>query len=133
MTSTYFSLSDALKSGMPFAQGYYWRTESQTFTRVDYVDESSMEGCGAVISSVTDYSKWIRMMIDRTGPISEVGHEALVTPRILEGKMQIPPDTDVFYGYGWEIEMYRGYEVITHNGVETGVSCIMASPLRTRS
>jgi CubicO group peptidase (beta-lactamase class C family) len=124
MISTYFSLSDALKSGKPFAQGYYWLTQSQTFTRVDYIDESSMEGCGAVISSVRDYSKWIRMMIDRTGPVSEVGHEALVTPRILEGESQIP-DTYVFYGYGWEIKSYRGYEVITHNGVETGVSYAM--------
>jgi CubicO group peptidase (beta-lactamase class C family) len=124
MTSTYLSLSDALKSGKPFAQGHYWRTESQTFTTVDYPDETSMEGCGAVISSVGDYSKWIRMMIHRTGPISEVGHEALITPRILEGKSQLI-DSYVFYGYGWEIEMYRGYEIITHNGGVRGVSCAM--------
>ena len=121
MTSTYFSLSDALKSGRPFAEGHYWRTETETFTRVDYIDETSMEGCGAVISSVNDYAKWIRMMMDRTGPISDAGHQALVTPRILEGTDEII-DSYVFYGYGWEIERYRGFEVITHNGAETGVS-----------
>ena len=35
------------------------------------------------------------MLIDRTGPISEVGHEPLITPRILEQKSQII-DTYVF-------------------------------------
>ena len=58
-------------------------------------------------------------MLDRTGPISEASHEALITPRILEEKDPLI-DRYVFYGYGWEIEDYRGYEVITHNGVETG-------------
>ena len=121
MTSTYFSLSDTLQSGKPFAQGYYWRTDSQTFTEVEYIDETSMEGCGAVISSVNDYSRWIRMMIERTGPITESGHQDLITPRILEETNPVT-DSYVFYGYGWEMEMYRGYEVITHNGAETGVS-----------
>lgn len=119
MTSTYFSLSDARKSGRPLAQSYYWRTDSETFTAVDPNDETSTEGAGGVISSVSDYSKWIRMMIDRTGPISERGHHDLTTPRILEEELS--NNFYVFYGYGWEIEMYRGYEIITHSGVETGV------------
>lgn len=121
MTSTYFSLSDARKSGRPLAQSYYWRTDSETFTAVEPLDETSTEGAGGVISSVEDYSKWIRMMIDRDVPISKQGHQDLVAPRILVGKLYLP-DTYLFYGYGWEIEMYRGYEIITHNGGETGVS-----------
>lgn len=119
MTSTYFSLSDAQKSGKPLAQSYYWRTGSESFEAVEPLDETSTEGAGGAISSVDDYSKWIRMMIDRTRPVSGRGHQDLVTPRILQGKLF---DGYVFYGYGWEIETYRGYEIITHNGVETGVS-----------
>lgn len=127
MTSTYFSLSDALESDKPFAQGYYWRTGNRTFTEVEYVDESSMEGCGAVVSSVSDYSKWIRVMINRAGPISEAGHTALTSPWILEGWNYII-NSHAHYGYGWEIEMYRGYEIITHGGAETGVSRVTYRP-----
>lgn len=61
------------------------------------------------------------MMMNRDGPISAAGHEALVTPHIIEGK--IPELCSlVMYVYGWEIEMYRGYEIIYHNGGESGVS-----------
>lgn len=121
MTSSFFSLADTLESDKPFARGQYWHNDSQEYTEVPYIDETSMEGAGAVFSSVTDYAKWICMMINREPPISAAGHEALVTPHILEEKIGGTEDF-LFYGYGWEMQVYRGYKVVHHNGVEKGVS-----------
>lgn len=56
MTSRYFSLSDTLDSGKPFARGYTWRNDSQTFMELEYVDETPTEGVGAVFSNILDYS-----------------------------------------------------------------------------
>lgn len=85
------------------------------------MDETQTEGAGAVFSNALDYSKWVRMMMNRDGPISAAGHEALVTPHMIAGK--IPEFRSlVMYGYGWEIEMYRGCEIIYHNGAESGVN-----------
>ncbi len=130
MTSTYFSLSDALKSGKPFARGQYWLSESQAFIEVDYIDNKAIEGAGAVLSTVTDYSKWLRIMMNRDEPISKAGHEALVTPHMISGKR---PDRGImtFYGLGWAVEYYRGYDVIWHNGGETGVSTFFYPSLAT--
>lgn len=61
-------------------------------------------------------------MIDRTGPISERGHQDLTAPRVLECNLF---HGYVFYGYGWGTETYRAHKIITHNGVETGVRCLM--------
>ena len=130
MTSTYFSLSDALQSGKPFARGQYWLNKSQTFMEVDYVDNAAIEGAGAVLSSVVDYSKWVRMMINRDEPISKAGHEALVTPHMIAGRRS---DTGslAMYGYGWELEQHRGYDVVWHNGGESGVIDLLLSSVFT--
>ena len=121
MSSTYFSLADALNSGKPFARGQYWHNDTRTFREVEYVDNSALEGAGAVLSTVSDYAKWVHMMIQRSGPLSKAGHEALVKPHILIGTRG-ESGSMVTYGYGWIVEQYQGHELVWHNGGENGVS-----------
>lgn len=126
MTSTYYRLSDTLSSGKPFAKGYYWQDSKKAFRQMDYVDESGMEGAGGCFSTVNDYAKWVHMMAHRVEPISAPSHEALVKPRTITGKSSLS-DGVTTYGFGWSMEPYHGYEIISHDGGINGVSSFVYS------
>jgi CubicO group peptidase (beta-lactamase class C family) len=125
MTSTYFSLGDAKKSRTPFAEGYYWDKEKEEHVVVPYLDLSEVSGGGCNISTVIDYSKWIRAMINMDGPISQKGHEALVKPLIAFDYGYPASFPTVFYGLGWMMLYYQGEKVIFHPGGIIGFSAMV--------
>ena len=47
------------------------------------MDMTLASGAGSIVSNGLDYSKWIKVMIDSSGPISAAGHRALKTSRSL--------------------------------------------------
>ena len=129
MTSTYFSLDDALNSGNPFARGYNWAPESRKFVERAYVNETSMAGAGAVLSTVVDYAKWMKMLVTGAPPLSAGSHQALVGPQMVLGR---GPGGYVMYAYGWVVQDYRGVKMIWHNGGENGVSHCSSSSCSIR-
>jgi CubicO group peptidase (beta-lactamase class C family) len=59
MGSTFYGLED-LPSDNKLATGYYWDEEGKRFGVVDADLTPEISGAGLVISSVRDYSKWVR-------------------------------------------------------------------------
>ena len=132
MTSTFFSLSDAKESaasgGPSLATPYYWTNKSKNYHSIPWLDSPQESGCGAMISNVLDYAKWLRCMMTMSAPLSPAGHSALRSPRI----MSTPPGSEAHgfrgseaYALGWEVSNYRGEVLIWHTGGLPGFSTVM--------
>ena len=95
MNQTFFALEDARKAGADVAAGYYWDAKKAAYVEVRYMPMSEVSGAGSVLSNAKDYAKWIRSLIDGTGPLSPAVHEEIKKPRILEsnnaGYFDAPP------------------------------------------
>lgn len=132
MSSTFFSLSDAQKvaaSGGPsLATPYYWTNKTKEYNSIPWMDAPQESGCGATISNVLDYAKWLRCMMTSSAPLSQAGHHALRSPRIISG-LDIEESTGFrgfeAYALGWEISNYRGEVMAWHTGGVPGFSSLM--------
>lgn len=115
MKSTYLNLQQAKDAGEPVAQGYWWDEESQKFREVfDTVQESS--GAGGIISSVLDYSKWIKCLMYETEPFSNLTHQDIRKPRSMFTTSPSRGKDILLYGLGWVRTMFHGEVMYTHNG-----------------
>ena len=132
MNSTFFSLLDAqaaVSSGKAsLATGYYWANYSQTYGDVPGLDAPQESGCGATISNVLDYAKWLRCHMTLSAPLSLAGHRAVRSPRMVSGPVM--DGTTGFrgsdaYAFGWEVSNYRGEVMNWHTGGLPGFVSIM--------
>ena len=120
MTRTFFSLEQAkaaVDSGAAeLATPYMWNNVTEEFVKLPYLDLPEASGAGGIISTVLDYAKWLRFLIDKAPPLSKAGHEALRTSRVpLE--MNIPSFTGAQnYGLGWFLVNFHGEPLIFHEG-----------------
>ncbi|KAK3360703.1 putative penicillin-binding protein [Lasiosphaeria hispida] len=116
MHQTYFSLDDAEESSSDLATGYYHDSRTGAYKEVRHAPLDEVSGAGAVISSVLDYAKWIRCMIDEAKPLSRESHRAIKMPRIFSGISPGNFDAPKAYALGWEAFVYKGHRVWGHNG-----------------
>lgn len=111
MTSTSLAGLPASNSGKPLAQGYFWDEEDQEHKPLPSASLDQISGAGAIFSTANDYSQWLRMMLNREGPISKQGHAALITPRTIvdtqaEGADEDYLTGDMLYTLGWFKQVY---------------------------
>lgn len=124
MTETYLSPVDAQAAGEDIAQGYYWSSENQ-FKDAGNPSLDNLRGAGNVLSSATDYAKWLRAMIHRRPPLSPAGHAAvtgahsIVIPQVLA-----PYSAPTLYGFGWNLQSYKGHAVVQHGGAIWGFGAL---------
>jgi CubicO group peptidase (beta-lactamase class C family) len=125
MDNTFLSLenADAHTIGRPhmsLAKSYQWDETINKLSPLPYWDDIGMSGAGALVSTVSDQAKWLRSFINRNGPLSHAGYEALTSPHML-----MPPTSARFqgphcYGMGWFIARYHGELVLFHPGGTVG-------------
>lgn len=116
MNSTYLGLQDALGSKLDLAQGYYWDEQTKTHKTMPFMPLDDISGAGAVISTVTDYTKWIKCLLTEAAPFSKAVHEDIRTPRSIF-VAQASPERDVqLYGLGWYRTLVYGKVLYTHDG-----------------
>lgn len=132
MFSTFFSLSDAQKAaasgGPSIATPYYWTNKSESYHNIPWLDAPQESGCGATISNVLDYAKWLRCMMTMSAPLSAAGHHALRLPRIYRAPFaeeRMGFRGSEAYALGWEVSNYRGEVMIWHTGSLPGFNTIM--------
>lgn len=118
MSSTYFSTEAAQQADQHLSQGYYWDENTRKYVEVPDRDQSEASGAGMLTSNVLDFAKWIRTMMNKTGPMSLAGHDALLTPRIHRPS---PPGPSPYTGptsycLGWETGVYHDVQFFSHTG-----------------
>jgi len=83
------------------------------------MDLDIVSGAGSVVSNVLDYAKWLKMMIDSSGPISITGHNDLRTGRTViqtDSWLPSPFTGPLVYTLGWFSGVYKGHEFYYHSG-----------------
>lgn len=143
MSSTSFSLGNQQsKSDSRLARGYFWSSSSDendsTFQKDRYIAEPYLDllpisGAGATISTVNDYSLWIKALLDaadavktvnKSSPINTDIFRDTVTPRAIIAEYVSDGiagfATPALYALGWVNSKVLGETLISHEGGLTG-------------
>ncbi|KAL1895502.1 hypothetical protein Sste5346_005311 [Sporothrix stenoceras] len=130
MASTFWSLEDAKAyaaddaNDSTLATPYGWDESAGKHEVIPYF-EGVLGGAGAVISTVTDYAKYLRCIMRKTEPLSKAGHTALRTPRSLMPGMLPQLTKQMLYSLGWMLTTYHGEDVMLHPGGIEGMTATM--------
>ena len=116
MDSTFFDLKSALDAPEHMASGYAWDYERGEFMEIPYMNLTEVSGAGSVISNALDYAKWIKSLIQQSGPLSEAVHRDIRTPRAYWGGSPDKGYDLQLYGLGWIRTLHEGHVVYTHSG-----------------
>ncbi|KAH8892999.1 beta-lactamase/transpeptidase-like protein [Thozetella sp. PMI_491] len=116
MDETYFTPEDAAKAGAKLAKGYYWDAADGAYVGVPYLPLKELTGDGAAMSSVHDYAKWIRALLNEDKVFSKTVHDEIKIPRIFDSPTPGIYDTPPAYALGWRTSSYKGHRIWTHNG-----------------
>ena len=127
MDGTYLGAdrAQAADAGGRLAHGYIWDEDKVAYRDTPWFMQPDGQGAGTIFSSVSDYAKWIQMMIDRNGPVSEEGHKELVRPRMVMGGEGKPSHSPSLYGLAWELHTYMGSQIVGHDGSVSGFGSLM--------
>jgi hypothetical protein len=121
MESTSIQPSQARERGFGdrIATGYKWDKREQTYHGFENPNCPEGEGAGSVVTSVNDFIKWIRVLINQERPINSKVYQGLtrlrtfINPNLTQTKPYMSP---AIYAAGVGIHFNRGYAVIGHNG-----------------
>ncbi|KAJ4315084.1 hypothetical protein N0V94_006138 [Neodidymelliopsis sp. IMI 364377] len=130
MTNTYhdFSSVEAEGARARLAMGYHWSEKDGKYTVIPSYAQPEAQGAGCVFSSVNDYAKWVRALLQQSGPLSKNAHKEMVKGRTtipFEGNDVLPFYGHSLYALGLISESYRGHEVVGHNGSFEGFRALM--------
>ncbi|KAJ5299572.1 Peptidase S12 Pab87-related C-terminal [Penicillium atrosanguineum] len=121
MNETFFGVPEAQSNPSAagrIAEGYTWSPDSEGgfYSKESQPSWRANTGAGAIVSSVLDYSKWIREQIEKSGPLKD--HDSLIKPRTFhfeEGDLNLPSPYHA-YALGWFVDNYRGQNLYHHTG-----------------
>jgi hypothetical protein len=105
------------------ATGYAWQEKIEEYKGFQSPDCPEADGAGSIITSVNDYIKWVKAMMNNEDPITAEVYNGLVKLRSIEDPEmdELPPFTSMTaYAVGWEVLFYRGHKVIQHSGSVPG-------------
>ncbi|KAJ6111842.1 Peptidase S12 Pab87-related C-terminal [Penicillium sp. IBT 18751x] len=130
MNETFLGVPEAQSNpstARKIAEGYTWtpNTEGGSYFQEGRPSWRANTGAGAIVSSVIDYSKWIRELIEKSGPLK--GHDSLIKPRTFhfeEGDVNLPSPYHA-YALGWFVDHYRGQNLYHHTGSWPGYGSLV--------
>ena len=131
MQQTFAGYTDKPATPMRLAKSYAWTTlpgitavKQAQLCEVEPMDLSAYSGAAYVVSSVKDYSSWMRALLfpgdSSSGGLPFSLVEDLWTARIDVARGQGFDRTlfegETFYGLGWFISTYRDHRIYHHTG-----------------
>ncbi|PKS08616.1 hypothetical protein jhhlp_005003 [Lomentospora prolificans] len=122
MDSSTVELKVAENMSDRLAKGYAYNNATKESLDLQPWWDGDLVGPGGVISSVVDFTKYLRAMISQDLPFSKKLQDALVTP-LIPGNTRVTPPNELsheLYALGWQITHYRGHRLIYHNGGTPG-------------
>lgn len=131
MTETYLSLYEAQSAQRDISQGFYLNNDGN-ITSTDRVFIETIRGAGNILSSVSDYAKWVSTMLNRGPPFSQSGYATLLGSHSIVSRNPIEPfQTPTLYGLGWMSQAYKGEVILSHEGSQFGYGAsVMLLPQR---
>jgi hypothetical protein len=109
--------------GERIATGYHWDEETEMYHGFQSPDCPESQGAGSIISSVNDFIKWVKALMNREDPINEKVYQGLIRMRSFpnpSARRLKPYTSPAVYAVGVEIHYYRGHMVVGHDGVIAG-------------
>ncbi|KAH7184782.1 beta-lactamase/transpeptidase-like protein [Fusarium flagelliforme] len=119
MTSTYLDLQQAKEAPGHLSTGYYWsdtKHKKEKYVAIPYLPTEVNSGAGAIISTVTDYMKWIKCLLRKQAPLSKEVHDDIRRPRIVDNPEPSRGMDISMYGLSWWRTSYHGHAVYWHSG-----------------
>lgn len=107
--------------------GHWWDKKASKYSTFVVPDAPEAQGAGSIITSVDDYVKYVRAMMNKEGPFTEDVYKGLIRPRSIitqDYDKLLPFTSPLLYAAGWEVHHYRGYMVVAHTGGIAGASTI---------
>ncbi|KAH8161087.1 hypothetical protein CIB48_g7157 [Xylaria polymorpha] len=105
--------------GERIATGYSWDKKDERYIGFEILESPEDQGAGSIITSVNDFVKWVKALMNQGHPIDEEVYKGLTKLRTItspEGEDLEPFTSPLFYTAGLEIFYYRGYQVVGHDG-----------------
>lgn len=130
MSNTYHDVTgvEAGNATANLAMGHRWDKDSENHVEIPSYAQPEGQGAGCVFSSASNYAKWVRALLQRSGPLSEDSHKELVKGRTIvpyEGNDAIPLYGHSLYALGLIVESYRGHTVVGHDGSFDGFRALV--------
>ncbi|KAI0871827.1 beta-lactamase family protein [Hypoxylon argillaceum] len=125
MSSTHLQPARSKSSGLGdrISKGYGWNKKKETYIGFEALDCPEGVGAGSIITSVNDYIKWVKALMNQEHPIDEEVYKGLIKMRTLttdDPEDREPQTSPLVYAAGLEIFYYRGHAVIGHDGFVPG-------------
>ncbi len=117
--------TNQLSKASNVATPYYF--ENNTNNEVKWVNWDNIAPAGALISSVSDFSKWLQLnlnegKLNEKAIFSEQNFRKMTTPHINFEVRKNDENTHFkSYGLGWELQDYEGYKIVSHGGGYDGM------------
>ncbi|THX98526.1 beta-lactamase family protein [Aureobasidium pullulans] len=126
MTSTFTGSAQVWASGQGdrFSTPYFFHDGKYHHTC--HQDTPQGQGAGSIQSSVNDYAKFIRAMMNRIDPITRSIYESVTAPRVSRTPGKTLEDIrrdgspETSYALGWDVKYHHGVEIIAHDGIIAG-------------
>lgn len=124
MNSTHLQPHAAIDAGLKDRIATPYRVDQDgNYAPIELMQVPESQGAGSISTSVNDYIKWIRAVMNQEPKITpEIYHE-LIRPRIIEDHDIDEPGeqtSSTLYAAGWEEFYFRDTLVIQHNGLTSG-------------
>lgn len=111
--------------GDRIATGYSWNEQIEEYKGFQTPDCPETEGAGCIMTSVNDYIKWVKAMMNHEYPITADIYNGLIRSRSIQNPSAenlMPLTSPAMFAAGWEIFFYRGHMVVNHDGAVPGFS-----------
>ncbi|KAJ6440726.1 beta-lactamase family protein [Purpureocillium lavendulum] len=115
--------AEAKGLGERLATGYTWSSENQKYDGFACWHCPEAQGAGSIMTSVNDYIKWVKAMMNHEEPITKEIYDGLIKGRIIsnpEYENMRPLTSPTLYAAGWEVHSYRGHTIVSHDGSVPG-------------
>ncbi|SMR48601.1 unnamed protein product [Zymoseptoria tritici ST99CH_1E4] len=128
-TFLYPEVAQRSSQGHELAVGYEWFAEKEHHCTIPYDNTPEAAGAGCIVTTPTDYCKWLQAFISQSAPLSPKLVKGLTTPRtICNGDADagdLEPHTSFqMYALAWETYFYRGLKIVRHDGCIGGFSSV---------
>lgn len=116
MNATFLNLEYVDPSKHHVARGYSWDKEQKQFREHPLWNSPGVSGAGTELSTVKDYIKWLRCLINKSAPLSDAAHDEIRKPRMIERDFPAQGFDVSLYGLAWFRTTIHGQVVYQHTG-----------------